>query len=737
MKKLFTGAYGFPRGSTYGLKFSGSEMRRRTGDLQAGVSVDFAQIQATRTETPPTPSAASLERPETPADGVTGVLPEFDRIYATSAESPMGSILATPSWAQTLKLPHIKKFSAALALLLTSGLFCPLSALSQTINLAVNASVTFQTVGGVGTNINSWSWKNGELQPAIDILIDDLGYSIFRVVHDRICWVSCSSLTRPSATLAALKNLDSATLQAVYETNDMQDFWNTIAYLNSKGVRGEQIIINFMGWTPVWMGGSGRYGVVSAIQNRYNDDFGIMIASLVYYARTVRQLDFSLVAPMNEPDWNGLEGPQVTNTTQYANILAAIVTNMRDMGIYDVNVVGPDTAASNATNYISDMLANPTVAASVDHFTSHSYSSSPISYRDYSPRNNWVTETSKWCSGCDNNQSPGESEWTFGRDTADLLMGDIGNGYAATLNWEGFDTFYYHHDSYSAWGSVGCLQTGGGCTTSDTYPRTYFIRDRAYPQGTMALAIRPGMIKRGLTTSLSNIQALAFYDEASGGFSIVGHNKGLSAATINGQLQNIPTSISSLSSYQTGPSVHIQPVSAVPVNGGLFTVIIPGDTFFSLTNFGSIPDTTPPSAPINLAAAVVWQSGINLSWVASTDNVGVVGYRTERCQGAGCTAFAQIGTASSTSYSDSGLTSGATYVYRVRAADFAGNLSGYSATATATTPAPDTTPPSVPTGLTATAVSQSGINLNWTASTDNIGVAGYRIERWCPSGNAA
>ena len=110
--------------------------------------------------------------------------------------------------------------------------------------------------------------------------------------------------------------------------------------------------------------------------------------------------------------------------------------------------------------------------------------------------------------------------------------------------------------------------------------------------------------------------------------------------------------------------------------------------------------------------------------------MGVTGYRVERCQGAGCSSFAQIGTPAGTTFADSGLTASTSYSYRVRATDAAGNLSGYSNVASATTAAAaDTTPPTAPTGLTATAAGSSAINLSWTASTDNVGVTGYRVER--------
>ena len=92
-----------------------------------------------------------------------------------------------------------------------------------------------------------------------------------------------------------------------------------------------------------------------------------------------------------------------------------------------------------------------------------------------------------------------------------------------------------------------------------------------------------------------------------------------------------------------------------------------------------------PTPPTNLAANAVSTTQVNLSWTASTDNVGVTNYLLERCTGASCTNFAQVATPPGTTYNDTGLTANTTYRYRVRATDAAGNLSGYSNIATATT----------------------------------------------------
>jgi hypothetical protein len=105
----------------------------------------------------------------------------------------------------------------------------------------------------------------------------------------------------------------------------------------------------------------------------------------------------------------------------------------------------------------------------------------------------------------------------------------------------------------------------------------------------------------------------------------------------------------------------------------------------------AISDASPPSTPSNLAAHATSSSAIGLSWNASTDDVGVSGYRLERCQGASCTSFTQIATPTGTTYSDTGLAASTTYRYRVSARDAAGNMSSPSTAVSATTQA--TTPP--------------------------------------------
>jgi chitodextrinase len=135
------------------------------------------------------------------------------------------------------------------------------------------------------------------------------------------------------------------------------------------------------------------------------------------------------------------------------------------------------------------------------------------------------------------------------------------------------------------------------------------------------------------------------------------------------------------------------------------------------------PDTQPPTPPGNLIAGAPSPTQVDLSWSASQDNVGVTGYEIYR-------DGAYLATTAATSYSDVTASPATSYSYQVRALDAAGNRSNFSNPATITTPTPpDTEPPTAPSGLDATAPDPTRVDLDWSGSTDNVGVTGYEVFR--------
>lgn len=105
----------------------------------------------------------------------------------------------------------------------------------------------------------------------------------------------------------------------------------------------------------------------------------------------------------------------------------------------------------------------------------------------------------------------------------------------------------------------------------------------------------------------------------------------------------------------------------------------------TILTVASAADTQPPSVPTALTATASSAGRINLMWGAATDNVAVTAYRLHR-------NGTLIGTATATSYSDTGLTAVTTYTYTVAACDAANNCSAHStaasASAVALAPAP-------------------------------------------------
>lgn len=159
---------------------------------------------------------------------------------------------------------------------------------------------------------------------------------------------------------------------------------------------------------------------------------------------------------------------------------------------------------------------------------------------------------------------------------------------------------------------------------------------------------------------------------------------------------------------------------------------VPGLKEYLMGAFMTSPsDTIPPTVPTGLTGKAVSQNEIDLSWPfaptpASTDNVGVTKYNVYR-NGSLVGFMNSPSPAATFTFADSNLTANTSYQYYIKALDAAGNSSTASSTITVTTLAPDTTPPNSPTSLTVTGTTSSSLSLKWTASTDNVGVVGYKV----------
>ncbi|ABX05104.1 Fibronectin type III domain protein [Herpetosiphon aurantiacus DSM 785] len=142
----------------------------------------------------------------------------------------------------------------------------------------------------------------------------------------------------------------------------------------------------------------------------------------------------------------------------------------------------------------------------------------------------------------------------------------------------------------------------------------------------------------------------------------------------------------------------------------------------------SINITTPdvdriaPTAPTNLNATNVTAASILLSWTASSDNVGVVGYNAYL--GTNPIAVTSCNGVITTVCNLTGLAPDTQYSITVKAFDAAGNASLASNSILVTTLI-DTQAPTPPLNLQVLAKTTTTVDINWTASSDNVGVIGY------------
>jgi titin len=125
-----------------------------------------------------------------------------------------------------------------------------------------------------------------------------------------------------------------------------------------------------------------------------------------------------------------------------------------------------------------------------------------------------------------------------------------------------------------------------------------------------------------------------------------------------------------------------------------------------------------PNAPTSVSFTNLTTTGLTLNWSATLNTTGYHIYRSTDG-----TNYTLVGTlnASTTNWSDSGLTSGSTYYYTIGAYNSGGETRTAAASASTLIPAP-----SAPTNLSFPTITSTGLTFSWNATANATGYHIYR-----------
>ncbi len=468
-----------------------------------------------------------------------------------------------------------------------------LTAQPSEVSLQIDGAIKYQTMDGFGVNISAaWYYNGGYkdvrmVEPAIDLLVDSLGATIFRAVIEDMDWEAVNDDNDPN-------NFNWTYYNSVFSNARFQGVWNNLRYLNHKGI-ANGLIISFMGTPPAalplatpdpqksWMGDTNH-----TINSAMEDEFVESIAALLYYARHTAKVQFTMVSPMNETDVIGrsisaehpngiIEGPNMPDAIQFTRVIKKLAKKLDAIGMNDIRFVVPDAAWDVLFSRIMDeMVRDSFLMSKVASWGVHQYGKDAKNYLDITRRplnpnkSFWVTETA----GIRN------------------MMGQLDDDPTSIIFWDGFDCVYQHarrngygseppNDFLFSWGEEGKPLIEYMASTKSWKPRKQF-----YEYAQIYKFIKPGAVRIGVTENDSGLIVHAF-SNPDGQLVIVGLNTSSSAITVNGTLTRAPA-VSTFEVFRTNPSLNLmQDDTDMTVTSGAFSLPVEAGTTFTLVSFTS------------------------------------------------------------------------------------------------------------------------------------------------------
>ncbi len=468
-----------------------------------------------------------------------------------------------------------------------------------------DGSKLLQRFDGVGVNANTRSWDEAKLQPALDLLIDYMHSAIWRVIAETVDdWETENDNSDPFTFNWNYYN-------KLYETSKFQKVWNTLGYLNKRGIT-ENIIINFMGFAPRWMG-------EKIIEPKFEDEYVEMVVSFYHYALKTKGLKFGYISPTNESDHHNFsEGPHLTGE-QHAEILNKIIRRMQELQLMDgIKVIAPDNASPGPAlkEFIPAMMRDSLIMQHSGPLGFHSYSGHIrevppfIKSSHYPDKSYWITEWNAWCNGCDDGIL-GEYNYPYAKKSVSHLISLLKGGAGACLLWEAYDSYYSHHapSLFSYWGVLEYNPDN----------KTYHPRKHFYAIQQVSRFLKPGMRQLGLQQSGDSLLVFAAIDSLKKELVIAGVNSDPGRISLQLSVENIGN-VQNVQAVYTDSISDLQTIKEITINGDSVTVLLPPDCIFTI--HASLSDTTKNKEINQSAVPEKWYAGdIHVHRNCGTDSI--------------------------------------------------------------------------------------------------------------------
>jgi O-glycosyl hydrolase len=453
---------------------------------------------------------------------------------------------------------------------------------AQVARVDVDPARTFQTIDGFGVNFNGTYFREAQ-KPAIDLLVDDLGATLFRLdPYGLANWEAKNDDDDP-------QHMNVAYYDDRYSSAPFEASWAAGRYLNAKGIRP---FLTVSGLTPSWMNDDLARAPLHDVCTAYErasdlrfpaphhlspsmyEEFAETVVSMALYARRRAGVDFEYFSPMNEVDcYLHGEGPRV-DPAEAPTVLGAVVRRLRREGLGDLKLVGVDP--SGAADYEAPLLADETVMSQLAVLSVHSYGRSEpvVAPRVAHARASRHPHTRVWLTeygaleGGFTGSSP-RDEWTVNSlpATRRALEG-LNAGATAAMHWDAFDNYHEHDQAMTYYGLL----------RNDDH--RYTPKKRYYAAKQLFRFVRPGSRRIEARTDASGLTVSAFRDEAKGSIVVVAVKEaGPDRIRVAMPASTAPVS---WALYATTDTLDCAELGVVPVRDGIAEIELPGRAIFTL-----------------------------------------------------------------------------------------------------------------------------------------------------------